>query len=80
MGELELLSGSTDGSETAVGQRPKVGNVSRYSRWLEARIQFPAIDRGSVPIMRAHLGFARGVTEDRRISNGEVTARRGLWL
>ena len=80
VGELRLLSIPAQGSETPMGSAEGVGHVNRYSRWQEARFRFPEIPEGAAPAVQAGLRFGKGVTAERRISNGVVTARRGLWL
>ena len=54
--------------------------VNRHERWREVRLTFPEVSPGDRPVIRVGLKFLEKTAADRRISNGTVTARRGLWI
>ena len=78
---LSASSPSSDGGEEHVLDEVAVNSmVNRHERWREVRLTFPEVSPGDRPVIRVGLKFLEKTAADRRISNGTVTARRGLWI
>jgi hypothetical protein len=77
---LALAGVSADGQEHVLDEVAVNGIVNRHERWREVRLAFPQVGPGQRAVMRAGLRFPEHTPADRRISNGTVWARRGLWV
>ena len=77
---LTLDASSADGQEHVLDEVAVKAGVNRHERWREVRLVFPNIGSGDRPMMRAGLKFPDRAPKNLRVSNGVVTARRGLWI